>query len=176
MGLIYAPPDNLLPARINSISTRLAEIISLYPNDYVLLTGDFNLPNITRSESGPAIQNRGSVELQNAFLNFYEICNLAGLKQQNTICNCKQNTLDLLFSNIDFEVNHCSLPLISEDKYHPCLEFDLSNLLICNTQRKPTKGPNFFKGDYTKINDTLSSIKWAEILSADSINDITDIF
>ncbi|VVD00879.1 unnamed protein product [Leptidea sinapis] len=151
IGLIYAPPDNLLPARINSISTRLAEIISLYPNDYILLTGDFNLPNITWSESWPAIQRRGSVELQNAFLNFYDLCNLAGLKQQNTIFNCKPNTLDLLFSNIDFEVHHSSLPLVSEDKYHPCLEFDLSYLLIRNTQRKPTKGPNFLKEcDYSK--------------------------
>ncbi|VVC95317.1 unnamed protein product, partial [Leptidea sinapis] len=120
----------LLPTRLESIYSRLAEVLATHPNDYFILCGDFNLPNVTWTDSGPTLQKRGPVELQNAFVNILDICNLSGLKQQNTISNSKRNTLDLLFSNIDFEVHHCLTPLVTEDVYHPCLEFNLSNSLI----------------------------------------------
>ncbi|CAH2209126.1 jg22867, partial [Pararge aegeria aegeria] len=176
IGLIYAPPDNILPTRLESISSRLAELIAQYPNDYIILAGDFNLPNVTWSDSGPTIRKRGPVELHNAFMNIIDICNLSGLKQLNTIPNSKHNTLDLLFSNIDFSVNHCPNPLVPEDTFHPCLQFNLSNLLLRNTRQKPVKKPNFFKGDYRQINEHLSNINWHEALSAKSMNDVVEIF
>ncbi|CAH2227610.1 jg1391, partial [Pararge aegeria aegeria] len=176
IGLIYAPPDVLLPARLESISSRLAEIVASHPNDFLILAGDFNLPNVTWSDSGPTIQKRGSLDLQNAFVNFVDLCNISGLKQQNTIKNSKHNTLDLLFSNIDFDVIHCPNPLVSEDVYHPCLEFNLSNLLVRKARQKSISKPNFFKGDYIKINEYLSKINWKVVLVGDSIDRVIEIF
>ncbi|VVC95017.1 unnamed protein product [Leptidea sinapis] len=67
IGLVYAPPDSQLPIRLESIYSRLAEVLATHPNDYFILCGDFNLPNVTWTDSGPTLQKRGPVELQNAF-------------------------------------------------------------------------------------------------------------
>ncbi|VVC96094.1 unnamed protein product, partial [Leptidea sinapis] len=67
IGLVNAPPDSQLPIRLESIYSRLAEVLATHPNDYFILCGDFNLPNVTWTDSGPTLQKRGPVELQNAF-------------------------------------------------------------------------------------------------------------
>ncbi|KAL4720883.1 hypothetical protein ACJJTC_002925 [Scirpophaga incertulas] len=112
------------------------------------------------SPVGPTFLKRGSTELQNAVIRFVEACNLSGLNQQNyhkIYCN---NILDLIFSDTPVEVSRSSSALIKEDKYHPSLVINASDLVVPYFKRRSANKLNFYKADYDSINRQLLSTDW----------------
>lgn len=176
IGLFYAPPDKMLPSRLEAITACIAQVILIHPHDHFFIAGDFNLSNTRWSENGPIQTSYSSASLLNAATDFLDMCNLNGLTQYNNILNSNNKILDLIFANIHINVSHSVSPLVMEDAHHPCLEISLPNLNIRTFRHKPISKPNFYKGDYEKINDHLLNINWNLALQAPTMDDVMDTF
>ncbi|CAK1604625.1 unnamed protein product [Parnassius mnemosyne] len=176
IGVVYIPPDNYQSKRLDNFIEMLTKIITQYPNDHFIVAGDFNLANISWSSSGPVMLKQGPVELQNAAVKLIDLCNLSGLNQHNIISNYSGNVLDLVFSNINIDVTRSQIYLVSEDKYHPSLLLDASDLSIPCLKNKPRSKLNFYRADYDKINKTFSEVNWSTLLIGNSIDVVVQNF
>lgn len=94
------------------------------PNDYFLLTGDFNLPEaewVSHSSPGMILLSNNSYGTQalQDFLSFTE------LKQFNYIYTRNKRILDLIMCNAKCTVTACDYPLTPEDFHHKSLNIDI---------------------------------------------------
>lgn len=174
--LVYIPPDNMQVIRLASLTNALVNILPHYTNDSFIIAGDFNLSNIGWSLAGPVFHKRGSVELRNAAADFIELCDMAGIHQQNFHTNSCNNTLDLIFSDTNLEISRSESFLVSEDIYHPCLELDASEFITPCLKSKSVTRYNFYKADYNNLNNYYAQINWDSLLKGDTINDIVRQF
>lgn len=108
----------------------LINVLISCPDDYFFITGDFNLPNVNWTDLGPTLLKKGSVDLQNATVNFLDMCSESGFSQHNLIVNSSNHILDLIFSNTSIDVCRSNSPLVTEDIYHPSLVLDASDLMV----------------------------------------------
>ncbi|CAH2105396.1 unnamed protein product [Euphydryas editha] len=176
IGVFYIPPDDYQVKRLETVTNFLSSILTSKSEEHFIITGDFNLPNIDWKSEGPLYLNRGSTLLRTVSSNFIETCSSFNLKQFNQIPNVSNNTLDLIFSNIYLNVQKSDQILVTEDKYHPCLEIDASDLLLKELSKPPLNKMKFKKADYSVINEILSKLNWQNILRGDSIDVIVDKF
>lgn len=174
--VVYIPPDASQLSRLVSVTNMLVSVLTLCPDDYFIVTGDFNLPNVNWTDSGPVLMKRGSVDLQNTTTDFLDMCSEAGFTQHNLIANSSNNILDLIFSNTSIGIAKCNSPLVAEDTYHPSLELDASDLIIPTFKRKSTTKYNFHRADYSKINNYLSTVDWSTVLIGETIDEVVNNF
>ncbi|KAL0880423.1 hypothetical protein ABMA27_002850 [Loxostege sticticalis] len=96
--------------------------LSNYADKVLSASGDFNLSDISWSSSSNANYLTPSFRSINAnHSEVQDLMNLCGLNQFNNIRNHLNGLLDLVFSNGDVQVSHCTEPLTEEDSYHPAL-------------------------------------------------------
>ena len=97
------------------------------------------------------------------------------LKQFNTFVNPSNNTLDLIFSDLNPIVITSSDPLMKNDPYHESseiyLNIKINKTLLYNGKRKF----NYNKSNYSMINNFLNQINWNS-LAINNINTFTEKF
>lgn len=160
IGIVYIPGDSQQPQRLSLVEKSLLAVSSAHPDDFIILAGDFNLPNIIWSEEGSICLNPGSTEIQHSIDSLLHNISLVNLKQFNFYPNNSNNTLDLLFSNTLLLVKPTIEPLLPEDKFHPALDIDGSEIQVKLKHVKSQIKYNFHKADYTQIKEELNNINW----------------
>jgi hypothetical protein len=155
VGVIYRPP-NSDENYLLSICETVSLMCSKYSNYNIVITGDFNLPNINWDLVMPTSNDK----LTLVFLNCVLSNNLEQIINFPTRGN---NVLDLvLCKNFDY-VPHASVesPFILSD--HECIKLVVDVKL--NNNVKPTNysnniSYNFRLADYNRINNYLNNINW----------------
>lgn len=90
--------------------------------------------------------------------------------QHNYVVNSNNNTLDLVFSNLNNIKIHVTMePLIKLDQYHPALALSLPWHINISLATETIK--DFKRADYNAINDYLGCIDRATELQNLNIND-----
>lgn len=91
---------------------------------------------------------------------------LCNMEQINSVKNCFQKTLDLVFCNFfGGIVSVCNNPLSIVDVYHPPLEISLRNTSPALLKSKYPVRFNFKRANYTTINAKISDRDWKQIFS-----------
>ena len=136
------------------------------PGDYIIVLGDFNLPNITWFKNPdscfqiPSSRSESSIEFIDSIADL-------GLFQINSIPNTFGKLLDLVFVDQpeDFNISRLKPLLTPEDNYHPTLEINLY------VEIRPSFNSNnnlmvfdFRKADFSKLNELFLSEKWFDYI------------
>ena len=137
----------------------------------ILLTGDFNLPEIEGIDFDFASASSKCQLLWN-FLSYYDI------KSLNHVVNNHKRTLDLVLSNIDdTTINRAVHPLISEDIHHPAL---IITITIPKCKKNKTKsnvtGYNFNRADFEKLYRDLAEANWDSLKTCTDVNAMVEEF
>jgi hypothetical protein len=141
------------------------ELFSRYDKQKVILTGDFNFPDIIWSQEKC---NKGALHPASKFFDTVQQNYLSQLCSEPTHYRGLQNPniLDLvLVNNADFVSAIEYLPPLGKS-HHPVLCF---NLLL---NQSPVKTANIVKynisrGDYDQMRDMIGSTAWEQLLSED---------
>ena len=142
---------------------------SQYPTANILIAGDFNLSNISWSNttlSCEFVSNKyhPSLILNSAHLLTSRI-NYNNLYQYNYIYNCNNYTLDLVFSNlIDLHISPAIDFLKTVNSHHsPLTGFVPMKIAVNNPPSTPKY--NFSKCNYVNIIRFLNNFDWLSILN-----------
>lgn len=181
--LIYRPPDckqyEFLPC-----VAKIKQTLSENADSKILLMGDMNFPTInwtdTQNPKIPLSSENSDIKIQiNALLELTDEYLLNQLISEPTR---GENTLDLAFSNVTRDLIDCSItkcPMMSDhniiEMWIPTLEKDKIPSTISpvleNTQPE-LSDLNFYKSDWTKIQNKLSSVNWNEIMENKDADDM----
>lgn len=163
--VIYVPPD--LTAIDFEYFVECLENYVLH-FDKCLLIGDFNVPCFL-----------GSIhDLKSQLV--HNMASFFNLTQHNTIRNCDDRCLDLVFSNF----SHCDVtrnvnPIVREDKYHPSLDINLQ-VKQCGfvnfRGRCVGNAFNFNKANFPMLYDELLGTDWSPLYSINDVNHMCDVF
>lgn len=136
--------------------------IMLHKN--IIFLGDFNIPSFTAS-TPIGLKHK-------SLLNLVEFL---GLKQCNTILNCNDRLLDLVFSNLSINPIHNDSPLLAEDPYHPTLAFDIqapsSPVLNFPVNNAESSQFNFRKVDYPRLYELILHSDWSPVIDSSDVTD-----
>lgn len=172
---VYLPPGD--KEAYASFSSKLANI-SFSENTSVLVCGDFNFSTMKWVQ----LSNNLFLDpynIDNAYSSLILNLSYHNLMQFNTVFNCDNKLLDLIYSNKVnvIELSRCDNPLVQEKAIHPCIEF------LCEVHHNKQSLSfnnntyfNFKKGNYPEINKELSSISWADEFKGKSLNSCVDMF
>ena len=156
---IYLPPDSSSNSEIlKELITKLNVSIT-YSKTYIV--GDFNMSSIDWNDN----ISFGS-EVQSLFINFLNENNLVQLVKSST--HISGNILDLVIAPANNIINKI---LIEEPFTSSCdHQMIYISLLMQNTcQIVALPKRNFYKADYTIINEFLNHIDWSNVLKNDDI-------
>ncbi|CAK1580182.1 unnamed protein product [Parnassius mnemosyne] len=176
ISVVYIPPNSQISSRIKDLINTLLAVRDKYPNDYIIVSGDFNLPCIDWSSGDPVIRRKGSVEVQTAASDLISCCSFIGLSQYNTLLNSSKNTLDLIFSSFPIKVQKSEFVLVIEDVYHPALYISATDILVPSRRPSLRTKYQFKRADYRSMNDLLLKQDWAFITRETSLDRVTDKF
>lgn len=171
VGVVYLPPDKLIPKRIDILIDVLYNIRTRHPNDNIILVGDFNLPCIQWYSGEHTLLKKGSLDTQNCASKLINQTSYLGLSQFNTIVNLHQNTLDLVFANFSLGILKLDKPLIKEDCHHPPFIIDGTDILIPPLKKTFNTKRLFRKADYLCINNFFQNTDWQNLLMTCSVDD-----
>lgn len=187
---VYITCSYIPPHSGTELYTKHSEVISkiflrLKENDRIVITGDFNIPNVSWNSCHDDPVRFYPSSSENVFLN--SLFSL-GLSQVNFILNSNSRILDLIF------VDDCDKILVSrtdpivhlEDSYHPTLKF-LLNFSIAdnnfnNNELLPVLVFDFKNTDVTKLNSLLSNVNWESLFcqnisaTAEGLDNMTFLF
>lgn len=160
---VYIPPGSSSDLYLK-YSYIVDELISRYPTSTVLLTGDYNLPNVTwdPSSCSPIItRNNAGADIIISSSQFHR------LFQLNHIQNNNNTILDLVFSNDsqNIRVVTSDEELIQPDPHHPPLIIEIlrkkkfgtshkSNINNANNNSHVIR--NYKSGDYSELSTYLT--------------------
>lgn len=138
----------------------------------VLIAGDFNI-----SELEACLSGNKTTELFNIYNHFLS---LNGLTQQNHIYNDNMRTLDLLLTNnnVDLVLTRETLPLVTEDKHHPCLNVQVK---IPNEEDVPFRNEsvpkfNFRKANIHNLYTAIAEVDWSILYDIKDVPSACDRF
>lgn len=136
---------------------KLDSVCARFPTSEIVVIGDYNLPNFINSSGDIINYDLKSDKLINC-LNFCD------LKQLSSIFNYSGVMLDLVLSNKILNISEAQTDelLTNIDPHHPAIivEFDGHNNIRERISCESLF--NFWKADYTVINDFLFDINWDE--------------
>lgn len=176
IGCVYIPPGDTLA--LNLFCSKLSDITTNNPNDVLVLCGDFNLPQIKwiLHPVNNFCKPYNYTDYRSSLL--IDTLSFAGLCQFNNNVNECDNTLDLILNN-NCNVNNvsiCTSPLVTEDRYHNTLQFDL-NINYSRTKIINNKHTfNFSRADYNAINYELQQENWNILFSDSNVEENTTTF
>ena len=126
LGAVYIPPASD-PSIYRDHGLCIDDVLFRYPNDKVLLLGDYNVARISwipcpSSVSKPALSYLAFNDEKIIFSYIQEVCHLHNLQQHHLYPNIHGSVLDFVLSNVD-DIQLVLSPeaLVSADHYHPCL-------------------------------------------------------
>ncbi|CAH2087086.1 unnamed protein product [Euphydryas editha] len=172
---VYLPP----PVQQNTLDNFLEGVSALMDSggEDTIIAGDFNLSFIgwnldenlghTACTTARNYANR----LGYSLIDFMSENNIL---QLNTVKNCYDKTLDLIFSNFyGGSVNESSTPMTKVDLYYPPLEITISNITPHLLTDKRKSKLNFRRANYTLINRKLRDTDWITVFSG--LTDVDDM-
>jgi len=161
-GVVYRSPSSEMVdnQRLNSL---LNTLFSVYSNERIFLTGDFNYPEINWDEE---VCNKGADHPASMFLDTVQQNYLFQHVTEPTHYRALQhpNILDLILTNEQDLMGGIEYFPPLGKSHHPVLDFKL------HLEHKPYSGPlnekyNFGKGDYDAMREFMSVVPWSELLS-----------
>ena len=163
VGVCYRSP--LKNEKNDLFLLTLLDMIDKVDPPQLLLMGDFNLPNIDFSD----------LSTQDPFSSLFIDKLVNGMLVQHVhfptrYMNDRSSILDLILSNDDNSVDNMrALPPLGNSD-HICILFDfiLSNSSV-QYLTKPKDQLNYWKGDYSSINEAFQSVNWFTLLSSPDI-------
>lgn len=174
INCIYINPQSNFD-RFNSYLQLLQDIIiSREPDAQFVIIGDFNLSSIEwfyHNNHCIAINYEG--RHANELLNTITLTNTA---QINNIKNHYNRILDLTLTNITGLNTNIVKGIVNEDLYHPAFLLHLNLIDIKFMKSKKTNKYNFFRTNYTAINNALTAIDWNNEFNDLNVNESTDKF
>lgn len=177
VSAVYIPPDlQRIPLDIDCFLTSFDTNFNAKPHGNYLIVGDFNLPQVNWSTSGPTFLRKGGTEVQNAGIRLVTDLALLGMSQQNYIKNYAGNTLDLAFCNLPLLVTSCSSPLVREDRAHPSFTIDISDLTARPLVESFSRRYDYRKGDYSSLSKHFKNIDWPSTLCSGTVDEAIDRF
>jgi hypothetical protein len=169
----YIPPSSDISVYLNYLSSIQSVASKLSDRDYLLVFGDFNLPEVGWSfQSGTLVPS-----VFNSFLN---ALSELPLYQLNNVPNCSGRILDLVFSS-DLRHNTISRinPLVHpEDPYHPTFDLVLTLPTPVQTATAPSKVKSrcFRKTDFEKLNFLILEHDWSFFYSCSDLSTCISFF
>lgn len=130
----------------------------------VVLCGDFNRPYLEWSCFGDDT-HLIPTHVDNGSTAFVDSVTFSGLMQFNTVRNCNNRLLDLVFcnSNILSNISRSDLPIIEEDSHHPSIEFTLTTTELSDLRKRSFEHAYCFrKAPYCLLSTQLQDILWAD--------------
>jgi len=170
VGNIYRPPKNDLSANttINKSITEARNLLNKKLYSGLLITGDFNFPDIAWDTEHHVISNHPVNSPEHEFI---ETLNETFLVQHVNIPTFQDvnlalgNTLDLIITESDNRILNLisNPPLAKIKKGHLILEF---SYVVCGhtkiEQNYNSNKLNYNKADFKEINNRMSDIKWPD--------------
>lgn len=179
---IYLPP----PVRNDDVKTFTDKVNSILQNssdrENTLIVGDFNMGGIAWQRDGDndtcgmTPVGYGNCEL---FCRLVDFLMLNDLGQYNNVKNKNNKVLDLILCNKEsiIHVTECHNPIKDIDRHHPALEIQLKMSVESLKKTVKIERKNFYKGDYSAINDYLKSVDWGKELERfDNVNEMVSRF
>lgn len=156
--VIYIPPS-LNSSTYESLFNLLETSIFSSNSNFVIM-GDLNLnennPNIMRS--------------------FDIFCNLIGGTQGNTITNINNRMLDVVISDLNFNVERAE-PFVTEDNHHPSLKFSIiANYTLPTCTNSNALVYNFKKADFLRLFELLRAENWEVLNKCEDVNKAMEVF
>jgi hypothetical protein len=174
LAQLYIRPDSPLDVYVAHMNA-LRELLSiLEPCDILLLSGDFNLPNLIwyTDDIDPNISLpiNASSRIETTVI---DTCYELGLQQICNSNNERHRRLDLVWTNDSnmFSCNTCDNHLLYLEIHHRPLEITFHDEIFT----KSTDAISFLdytNANYTAINTIFDSINWNDFLSGNSLNNI----
>lgn len=169
LGLVYFRPETPLHnyvAFFNTIEEGLKDI----GDCGLFLTGDFNLPILSKSFVGGDLilpKRDDFVRQQFAFFN---------LSQYNRVLNSNGYCLDYVLSNnATCQVSLSLLPLVPPDIHHPCLEIVLKFYKV-NKKFRCTEYYDFARANGVQLYYDLSNEGWSNLYHINDVNESVEYF
>ena len=172
VGGIYLPPSSPTSIYEQCIKT-LCELQTRNPNCEFFVAGDFNLPKITwtTNDQGSIFHPQPSATSSIStieYLNLYQI---------NTIANCYNQYLDIIFSSFrDNTLENAIEPIVPIDLYHPALLVYLYLNASCNYKQTTRVIYSYKIADYSIINTKLNLVDWKQLFCDIDIYLYVDLF
>ena len=136
-------------------------------DDKILILDDFNTPSFNTSTP----DRFGNII--NYFKEFQDI------SQYNNIPNHLNRLLDLVFANLNIQVEKCLTPLVDEDPHHPTLFIKLNIIPNKSTNfcmNHNEKSYNFRRANFPLLYSLIASTDWSSCDSCDDVDIAYTIF
>ena len=163
-------------ANNSSHATSVEEVSRLFPNDEIIVVGDYNLPNaLWHNHNGISASDTSYVppNLRDGISQLCSSFSFLQMSQWFSVHPTKSYTL-YLFSTVP-RVEFCDTQdeLFKTDQHHQHLLFKLPHLTTKNLQSCETFY-DFKNANYADINNMLSNVNWIETLFCNSICENAD--
>jgi hypothetical protein len=175
---VYLPPGDQYTAQLNMFLDNTSRIITNNSDDTFILTGDFNLPNITWMPSDDKISLIPCNYNDSASTIFIDYIFYNDLKQFNGVQNVGGKILDLILANQSCEcsVSGCDYPLIGVDAHHMPLLIEVNFKSASFMKQLPRQSKLYHNADYDCIRQHLGSIDWRSQVCGSDIDQSTNTF
>lgn len=173
IGCVYLPPipsSALVSDFLNSVSQLMTRARA---EDVILLSGDFNLPDISWLNALPTITGHTNTGVSHEFLDGVHELNIFQTVHFPTREN---NFLDLLFCNshdVPVITNRTETAVHTD---HSAFEATISLPILQRAKTKPIPRFNWKKADLKLLNRTLQDVLWAKLDDLEGVNDKCDEF
>ncbi|KAL0819973.1 hypothetical protein ABMA28_007970 [Loxostege sticticalis] len=140
----------------------------------VCLIGDFNQGKISWNSSGM----EPTPQLSNLNQYFVDFTTVSNLNQFNKVLNSKNRLLDLVLTDLaTCSVEEAVDILSTVDPLHPPISIVIPTHNEPHLRSNLIQKRNFYRANYTDINEYLSQIDWDDLLSVEAdVNKMTDTF
>lgn len=165
---------NSFANQLTNFLDKVEQVLCLYPDDKILIVGDFNLSGIQWIPNYNYFKPVGNNTYEENLL--LDNLNMLGLNQYNGILNSYGKILDLVLCNDDLVVSSCSNPLVTADNHHGSLIIETRFINFTPLLMSPRKKFLFTKGNYDAINEELISIDWTLEFSTRSFEESIEFF
>ncbi|KAK9702587.1 hypothetical protein QE152_g29853 [Popillia japonica] len=95
-----------------------------------------------------------------------EFCSFINLAQCNTILNNDGKLLDLVFTNLECNIDACDSPSVTEDKFYPSLAVSFSfvkDAQVNFPENAHDLKYNFRKANFGELYEELLRIDWSAL-------------
>lgn len=164
--------------RLNLYLRQLNEIINIRePNAKFLILGDFNLSCIQWEwADNRCIALNYEGRLANELIDTLILTDLAQMNFIKYNVHGNQRILDLVLTNMTGIRTTRVNGVVKEDDFHPAFTIMLNTKSIKFMKNSKAPKYNFFKTDFTSINNELSNINWQELFANSNVNDSVEKF
>lgn len=181
--VVYRPPATT-SADFLPIIEKIRNTLANYQNIDIVITGDFNFPNITWTDTMCPKVTPSTTDEKLQIEKLLSLTDDYFLHQHISQPTRGNNTIDLFFTNISDELYDCNITEYNKLSDHRLIELSLNPPQTLGDTTEPVidntltgfHSLNFHKANYQEINKELSEIDWTELLRDKSVADQLDIF